>query len=70
MIEFLSYVKEFYGPGGIYDMNATDGQIIDATIKYIHYAVEFCGDSIDRENVRDIMIRDYKLTLRSKQTIK
>ena len=60
-MEFIQYVKSFYGPGGIYDMNATDAMIIDATIQYINSGADFAGDSFDRENVRDIMINQYSL---------
>jgi len=55
----------FYGPGGIYDMNATEDMILEATQKYINNGGDFCGDSIDREMVRDVMIRDYGLTFPS-----
>ena len=61
-MEFINYVLSFYGPGGIYDMNATEDMILDATQKYITEGADFCGDSIDRELIRDIMIRDYGLT--------
>lgn len=59
--DFVYYVSNFYGSGGIYDMNATDEQIFEATQKYLKSGADFCGDSIDRENVRDILIRDYGL---------
>ena len=61
MMEFIRYVKSFYGPGGIYDMGATDDDIIEATFKYIHSGADFCGDSFDRESVRDIMIDEMGL---------
>jgi hypothetical protein len=61
-MEFVNYVLSFYGPGGIYDMGATEDMILDATQKYITEGADFCGDSIDRELIRDIMIRDYGLT--------
>jgi len=61
-MEFINYVLSFYGPGGIYDMGATEDMILDATQKYITEGADFCGDSIDRELIRDIMIRDYGLT--------
>jgi len=62
-MEFINYVRSFYGPGGIYDMKATDAMIIDATVQYlttpgIHWAD---GDSYDREQVRDIMIERFGL---------
>ncbi len=61
-MEFINYVLSFYGPGGIYDMGATADMILEATQKYITEGADFCGDSIDRELIRDIMIRDYGLT--------
>lgn len=61
-LEFLVYVESFYGKGGIYDMGATGEQIIAATQKYINQVnTDFCGDSFDREKVRDIMIEDFGL---------
>jgi len=60
-MEFVNYVKSFYGPGGIYDMGATDDMIIDATFKYMRSGADFCGDSFDRESVRDIMISEFGL---------
>lgn len=73
IMEFVNYVKGFYSKGGIYDMGATDMQILEATNKYIHsvgfYSDEnglgFSGDSMDREHVRDIMIRDFGLVFPS-----
>ena len=58
-MEFINYVRSFYGPGGIYDMGATDDDIIEATFKYIQSGAKFCGDSFDREHVRDIMIDEF-----------
>ena len=60
-MNFVNYVRSFYGPGGIYDMGATDVMIIEATIQYINSGADFCGDSFDREHVRDIMINQYSL---------
>ena len=62
MTDFYDYCLSFYGSDGIYDMNATEDMILEATQKYITEGADFCGDSIDRELVRDIMIRDYGLT--------
>ena len=64
--EFVSYVYDFYGKGGIYDMGATVSEIQTATIDYIaeskHYGDgKFYGDSLDRERVRDIMISKFNL---------
>ena len=76
IMEFVNYVKGFYSKGGIHDMGATDMQILEATNKYIHkvgfYSEEnslgFSGDSLDREHVRDIMIRDFGLVFPTPKT--
>ena len=63
MSEFYDYVLSFYGSDGIYPMDATLDMVMEATEKYLKQdIIMFCGDSFDRENVRDIMIRDYGLT--------
>ena len=51
MNEFVSYVYDFYGKNGIYDMGATVSQIQTATIHYIGSddSLPFYGDSLDRE---------------------
>jgi hypothetical protein len=65
MTEFYNYVLSFYGPGGIYPMDATLELIEQATQDLIRILEikdqEFCGDSIDRELVRDLLIDKYKL---------
>ena len=66
MNEFVSYVYDFYGKNGIYDMGATISEIQTATIDYIaeskHYGDgKFYGDTIDRERVREIMIEKFNL---------
>lgn len=61
--EFVSYVYDFYGKGGIYDMGATVSQIQTATIHYIGSddSLPFYGDSLDRERVRDILTSKFNL---------
>ena len=64
--EFVNYVYDFYGKGGVYDMGATVSQITTATIDYLSSLLSkgeytFCGDSLDRERVRDIMISKFNL---------
>ena len=63
--EFVKYVYKFYGRGGIYDMNASVEQIIEATNLHIEkLSLEQdnpCYDSFDRELVRDIMLAKYNL---------
>jgi hypothetical protein len=62
MEQFYSYVLSFYGKDGIYDMDATLDEVMEATAKYLQQPeTMFEGDSFDREHVRDIMIRDYGL---------
>jgi len=65
MTEFYDYVLSFYGPGGIYPMGATLELIEQATQDLIRILEikdqEFCGDSVDRELVRDLLIDKYKL---------
>ena len=68
MTEFYDYVLSFYGKDGIYPMGATLTQVKQstATLKKILKlkGEEFCGDSIDRELVRDLMINKYKLQIK------
>jgi hypothetical protein len=63
--EFYDYVLSFYGKDGIYPMGATLPLIQKATSDIIQIinikGEEFCGDSIDRELVRDLLISKYNL---------
>lgn len=61
MTKFFDYVLSFYGPEGLYPMGVTIEQIIQATEIYLLSGAEFQGDSVDRENVRDIMIKRFNL---------
>lgn len=62
MTDFYDYCLSFYGSDGIYDMDATLDMVMEATAKYLKEgSIPFEGDSVDRENVRDIMMRDYGL---------
>ena len=69
---FRAYVRSFYGPKGIYDMGATDAQIADATVAYVERLLVSetetwgDGDSVDRERVRDILIKDFGLVFPDK----
>jgi hypothetical protein len=60
---FYDYVLSFYGDDGIYKIGATLDMVMEATQKYINSGANFCGDSFDREHVRDIMLNDYGLTM-------
>lgn len=64
IVDFVAYVESFYGdvPDAIYPMGATPKMILEATQQYISEGeIEFCGDSLDREKVRDIMIEKFGL---------
>jgi hypothetical protein len=67
MTEFYDYVLSFYGKDGIYPMGATLPLIQQATQDLTQIlqikGEKFCGDSIDRELVRDLLIDKYKLQL-------
>lgn len=57
MDEFYSYVLDFYGPDGIYDMGATEEEVKKATeIVKNDVGDDFYGDSVDREKVRDVIL--------------
>jgi hypothetical protein len=63
--QFYQYLYDFYGKSGVYPMNATFKMIKESTQKHINALncldKEFCADSIDRELIRDIMIKDFSL---------
>jgi hypothetical protein len=63
--DFVDYVMSFYGSDGIYPMGANRTVVRKATNDIIKIArikgEEFCGDSIDRELVRDLLISKYNL---------
>ncbi len=67
MTEFYDYVLSFYGPDGIYPMSANLTIVRKATQDLIRIlkikGEKFCGDSIDRELVRDLLISKYNLQL-------
>lgn len=63
-LRFREYVRSFYGPGGVYDMGATDAQIADAVNTTIEDRGDtFEGDSIDREHCRDVLIERFGLEM-------
>jgi hypothetical protein len=60
MDEFYTYVLSFYGKHGLYPMGATLVDVKAATKIHKHRTnIEFEGDSVDRETVRDILIEDF-----------
>lgn len=60
--KFVDYVYDFYGPGGIYPMSDLTR---DNTLKTVQVYLsiigsdDFCGDSVDRERVRDMLLLKY-----------
>ena len=65
--EFVDYCYGYYGPNGIYkqaNYNFTLKMIRDCTMWFIRnqgYLGEFCGDSFDRERIRDFIINKHKI---------
>jgi hypothetical protein len=64
--DFVDYVFDFYGALGIYPLGFTVEQILLATKLYITCLnvndEEFCGDTVDRERVRDIILATAKIS--------
>ena len=56
-MDFINYVLSFYGVGGIYEHGWSEQQII-AACEVRMGMVEYAGDSIDREWVRDYLFGD------------
>jgi hypothetical protein len=55
---FVSYVMGFYGPAGIYpEFDFTFAEVEGATKIYMRDQPDFCGDSLDRERVRDLVVK-------------
>ena len=68
LTDFVNYVYSFYGaPDALYPMGATKVDIISATYDYLNAITTLNnerftwgdGDSIDRERVRDFLVRNY-----------
>lgn len=56
--DFNSYVMSFYGEGGIYDNGFTPDEITEAVAQYVPTVEVFCGDSLDREHIRDMVLQN------------
>jgi hypothetical protein len=67
---FTNYVMSFYGDKGLYPFSFTEIEVEAATVIYkaslSSQGKEFVGDSVDRENVRDIVL-NYRKSLKAKQ---
>jgi hypothetical protein len=65
---FIDYVMSFYGPGELYPIKGINRTVVrKATQDVMRIAkireIPFCGDSYDREQVRDLLIDKYKLEI-------
>lgn len=65
---FIDYVMRFYGADGLYPIQGINRTVVrKATNDVMKIAkirhVPFCGDSFDREQVRDLLIDKYKLEI-------
>jgi hypothetical protein len=56
-LEFIDYFQSFYGPNGAIPMQSTREEALEATLIYVTSSActEFCGDTVDREKVRDVL---------------
>lgn len=62
--DFVAYVDSFYNEkSGIYPIKGmTNSMVIKAVQKHIEkVGQDFCADSVDREWVRDIILKDNNL---------
>ena len=62
--DFVGYVDSFYNEKtGIYPIKGmTNSMVIKAVQKHIGIVgLDFCGDTVDREWVRDIILKDNNL---------
>ena len=67
ILEFVDYVLSFYGSGEIYDLKAegyvncelTRNNIYHICSGYARTAENFEGDTVDREQVRDLIIKAF-----------
>ena len=62
--DFVAYVDSFYNEkSGLYPIKGmTNSMVIKAVQKHIGIVgQDFCGDSVDREWVRDIILKDNDL---------
>ena len=66
--DFIDYVMSFYGPGELYPIKGINRTVVRKAMNDVMKIakirdVPFCGDSIDREQVRDLLIDKYKLEI-------
>ena len=66
--DFIDYVMSFYGADGLYPITGINRTVVRKATNDVMRIVKikgqsFCGDSIDREQVRDLLIDKYNLSL-------
>jgi hypothetical protein len=64
--DFIDYVMSFYGPGELYPIKGINRTVVRKATNDVMRIVKikgqaFCGDSVDREQVRDLLILKYNL---------
>jgi len=62
---FVNYCYDWYGKGGIYDHDASRSQVKEAVMYYLYNPdryLEFQGDSMDREQVREVLESKFGLS--------
>jgi hypothetical protein len=66
ILDFVEYCLDFYGPGGVYDYGFTFSEICRGMIARFGYrpSVDFDGDTVDREYVREMVFDIRELEVR------
>lgn len=65
--DFIDYVMSFYGAEGLYPITGINRTVVRKATNDLMRIVKikgenFCGDSIDRELVRDLLIDKYNFS--------
>ncbi len=66
MSPFERYCWSFYGPKSLYPIKGLTPNQLEIACRYRSYHREYClGDSVDREAVRDWLLREFPLLVLS-----
>ena len=65
--DFIDYVMSFYGADGLYPITGINRTVVRKATNDVMRIAKikgqlFCGDSIDREQVRDLLIDKYNFS--------
>lgn len=65
---FIDYVMSFYGADGLYPIQGINRTVVRKATNDVMRIAKikgqlFCGDSFDREQVRDLLIDKYNLEI-------